>query len=111
MAPGRTRDEQKERQWRHWIALWQTTTSSVAAFCAQHHLSTACFYAWRRTLQRRDQQLPPFVPVHLVTDTPPTPPQPLELLLADGRVVRVPPGFDPPTLRQLLALLQEQPPC
>ena len=54
MAPGRARDERKEQQWRRWIAHWQTSGLSVSAFCARHDLSPASFYAWRRTLQRRD---------------------------------------------------------
>jgi hypothetical protein len=34
---------------------------------------------------------------------------PLELVLATGRVVRVPPGFDADTLRQLIAVLHNLP--
>ncbi len=109
MAPGRTRDEHKERQWRRWIALWQHSGSSVAAFCARHHLAPASFYAWRRTLERRAALPTPFVPVQLVAG--PAPASPLEVVLADGRVVRVGPGFDAATLRQLLAVLREQPSC
>src|SRR4051812_38519375 len=52
MAPGRARDEQKERQWRRWIAQWQTSGLSVRDFCARHGLTTANFYAWRRTCRR-----------------------------------------------------------
>ena len=111
MAPGRKRDEQKERQWRRWIALWQHSRSSVAAFCARHGLSTARFYAWRRTLKRRDAQPTPFVPVQVVPDAAPTPASHLEVILADGRVVRVGPGFDAATLRQLLDVLREERPC
>ncbi len=109
MAPGRARDEQKERQWRRWIALWQTSGLSVAAFCARHDLAPASFYAWRRTLQRRDAPPAAFVPVQLVAEAAPA--GALEVVLADGRVVRVPPGFDAATLRQLLAVLREDPPC
>ena len=35
--------------------------------------------------------------------------QPLELLLGNGRRIAVAPGFDPQTLRQLLAVLEERP--
>ena len=111
MAPGRKRDEQKERQWRRWIALWQRSGLSVAAFCARHRLATATFYAWRQTLKRRDPPPAPLVPVHLVADDPPTPPSPLEVVLHDGRVVPVAPRLDPATLRQLLAVLREGRPC
>jgi hypothetical protein len=48
-----------------------------------------------------------FVPVRV---TPaPTRSIPLELVLASGRVVRVPCGFDADTLRQLLAVLHNLP--
>jgi len=36
--------------------------------------------------------------------------QPLELLLGNGRRIAVAPGFDPHTLRQLIAVVEE-PPC
>jgi hypothetical protein len=35
--------------------------------------------------------------------------QPLELLLSNGRRIAVAPGFDPHTLRQLIAIVEETP--
>src|SRR6266699_1766077 len=102
MAPGRARDELKEQQWRRWIARWQASGLSVTAFCARHGLSPSNFYAWRSTLQRRATPPTPFVPVQLVADA--TPASALEVVLADGRVVRVASGFDAATLRRLLAV-------
>jgi hypothetical protein len=46
MAPGRTRDEQKERQRRLRIDQWRASGLSVRAFCARHGLSPANFYSW-----------------------------------------------------------------
>src|SRR5271165_7026430 len=100
MAPGRTRDEQKERQWRRWIEQWQTSGLSVSDF-----------YAWRRTLHQRAADTPAFVAVQVVADTTPAPATALEVVLGDGRIVRVAPGFDAATLRRLLALLQEGGAC
>jgi hypothetical protein len=111
MAPGRKRDPHKERQWRRWIELWKHSDCSVTAFCARHHLSTANFYAWRNTLQQRDAQHTPFVPIQLLNDEPALPAQGLEVLLPDGAVLRVPPRCDAATLRLLLALLREEAPC
>ena len=107
MAHGRSRDERKERQWRRWIELWRASGLTIRAFCARHRLATHNFYAWRRTLEQRgiDQGL--FVPVQVVADTPPVTTTTLEVVVTEGLTVRVAPGFDPPTLRQLLALLQE----
>ena len=110
MAPGRARDERKERQWRHRIDQWRMSGLSVRAYCAQHGLAQASFYAWRRVLERRAAEQPAFVPVQVVADaTPAGQASALEVLLRDGRTVRVPPGFDVATLRRLLAVLEGRP--
>ena len=56
-----------------------------------------------------------FLPVTVLPDPIPsaaaaTALQPLELLLGNGRRIVVAPGFDPCTLRQLIAVVEE-PPC
>ena len=109
MAPGRARDEQKERKWQRRIEQWRASGLSVRAFCARHDLATASFYNWRRVLERRAMERPAFVPVQVVADTPPPQAGALELVLPNGRTVRVTPGFDAVTLRQLLAVLEGQP--
>jgi hypothetical protein len=109
MAYGRARDERKERQWRRWIGEWQASGLSVRAFCERRGLTVASFYAWRRVLQRRAAEKAAFVPVQVVADTVPERASALEVVLAGGRTVRVAPGFDAPTLRQLLAVLEERP--
>jgi transposase len=111
MAPGRARDERKEQQWRRWISAWRASGLSVRAFCARHGLASASFYQWRRVLERRAAEKAAFVPVHLVADTPPAPASALELVLGDGRIVRVVPGFDAATLWQLLTALEGERPC
>jgi len=109
MAPGRARDERKEQQWRRRISQWRASGLSVRAFCALHGLANASFYAWRRVLERRAAEQPAFVPVQVVADTMPAQTSALEVVLADGRTVRVAPGFDAATLRQLLAVLEGRP--
>jgi hypothetical protein len=71
-----------------------------------HGLATASFYDWRRVLERRATERPAFVPVEVVADPPPPQASALELVLPDGRAVRVSPGFDVATLRRLLAVLE-----
>jgi hypothetical protein len=52
------------------------------------------------------------VPVRLRANDPSAPvTHALEVLLASGRRLRVAPGFDAATLRQLLAVLEEGVPC
>ena len=111
MAHGRVRDEQKEQQWRRWIAQWRTSGLSVRDFCVRHGLATPSFYAWRRTLKRRAAEKAAFVPVQVVADAVPAQAGAREAVLADGRTVRVAPGFDAATLRQLLVVLREERPC
>ena len=98
-------------------------------FCAEQGLSEPAFYAWRRTIAQRDREARPrqqpdrpvpvarppvFVPVRVTEPMQPTAQDQrsaLEVVLAAGRVVRVPAGFDAVTLRQLLVLLEEAPSC
>jgi len=106
----RQRGLDKERYWRELLRAWRRSGLSVRAFCTREHISIPSFYAWRRTLAVRDQTAPPpsqlFVPVQVLPATPH-----LEIVLRDDRVLRVPAGFDPSTLRQLLVILDEAPPC
>ena len=109
MAPGRARDEEKERRWRRWIGEWQASGLSARAFGQRRGLTVASFYAWRRALQRRAAEKATFVPVQVLPDAVQTQTSALEVLLPDGRTVRVAPVFDAATLRQLLAVLEGRP--
>ncbi len=112
MSPTHQRRSSKERFWRRLVRQWRSSGLSIRAFCAQQHLSEPSFYAWRRTITQRDAEATRFVPVQVVPDDKPltTPdgfPSGLELVLGAGRVLRIGPGFDGPTLRRLLVLLEE----
>jgi hypothetical protein len=84
---------------------------SVRAFCDRRGLALPTFYAWRRTLEQRAAEVPAFVPVQVVADAAPAQAGALEVILRDGRAVRVVPGFDAATLRRLLAVLEGERPC
>jgi hypothetical protein len=120
------RDPAKERYWRRLLRLWQRSGQTGRDFCADHGLREPSFYAWRREIERRDQgeaappkpaprsgvpnpststRFPTFVEV--TVDATASAPAPLEVVLAHGRRVRVPPGFDAELLRQLLRVLEE----
>ena len=111
MAYGRARDEGKERQWRRWINQWRASGLSVRHFCDRGGLATASFYYWRRVLDRHAAEQAAVVPVHVLVDAVPVQASALEVVLANGPVVRVAPGFDAGTLRQLLTVLQEGQRC
>jgi hypothetical protein len=115
--PRGERDRAKERYWRTMVRQWRQSGRTARDFCAEHNLSEASFYAWRRTIAERDQEptsaVSPalFVPVRLTAPTAPDQSATLEVVLGAGRVLRVPPGFDAATLRRLLGILQEAPSC
>jgi len=93
------------------LRRWHSSGLSVRGFCEEHGLAVPSFYAWGRTLARRDSAVG-FVPVQVIPEPEPRTtaarlPSSLELVLGAGRVLRVAPGFDGPTLKRLLALLEE----
>lgn len=127
MAGRNERDRGKERFWRQMLRRWQHSDRTIRDFGAANRLAEPAFYAWRRTIAARDQEAAPpqtnerhrrttranasdggptFVPIRVVTSA-----AALEVVLRDGRVVRVPADFDAVTLRQLLAVLDEVPSC
>jgi transposase len=111
MSTGKPRDLRKEQQWRRWLRNWQRSGLSVSAFCRRHGLAEGRFYAWRRILARRDAEQTTFVPVQVITENGFSQDGTLEVVLASGRRLRVPRGFDGATLRQVLAVLEEVTPC
>jgi transposase-like protein len=109
MSPGHPRDPRKEQFWRDHLRRWQQAGGTVRAYCRRHGLAEASFHGWRRTLAQRDRASQPpvtFVPVHLRHEAPATP---LELILGDGRCLRIPAGFAPDSLRAVLAVLEGAP--
>jgi transposase-like protein len=126
---GVRRDRSKERFWQRLLRLWRRSGRTVRDFCDEHGVSEPSFFAWRRMLAERDQQRgqrgrrdkpnarasadppaqaddqPVFVPLRVVSTAA------FEVMLKGGRVVRVPAGFDAASLRQLLAIVDEERPC
>ena len=122
---GARRDPSKERFWRRLLRLWRRSGRTIRDFCAEHEVSQPSFFAWRRVLAERDQQRhqfnadanrdgdpqvtsdgqASFVPLRVVSTAASTA---FEVVLNGGRVVRVPAHFDSASLRQLLAILEEE---
>jgi transposase-like protein len=79
----------------------------VRAFCRAEGISEPSFYVWRRKLDQADHKKPAFLPVHVVTEEAKQPAtRDIEIVLANGRCLRVGPGFDPHTLVTLVDLLE-----
>jgi transposase len=124
---GKRRDPAREKFWRRTIREQQRSRLAVRAFCLREGLKDWTFRWWRQELARRDWQTsaasrreqegeptesaPAFLPVR-VADLEAISPQqasPIEILLPAGPIVRVPSGFDPSTLGQVLAVLEGRP--
>lgn len=97
----------REPYWRQVITRWKRSGLSVRAFCGAEGLNPMTFYRWRRELGRRDQPQPPFLPVHVLAETTEPSPVGIEVVLANGRSVRVSAGFDPRTLMRVVELLEQ----
>jgi hypothetical protein len=112
MSVGRRRDERKEQEWMRRVKEWQASGQPVEHFCEQRGIKKRSFYRWRRLLSESGGGLVgdsvSFLPVQIVpgenllagASTA------LEVVLGDGRTLRVARGFDVATLRQLLAVLE-----
>ena len=120
---GQVRDASKARFWRRLVRQQAQAGESVARFCAREGVSVHQFHWWRRTLRNRDQQATTdrrckhrladavastsepgpgaFVAVRL----PASVGVPIDLVHPGGCVLRVPVGFDPQSLRRILASL------
>jgi hypothetical protein len=117
-------DHRKQQLWLERIQRWQGSQLTIRDFCARHNLREPNFYSWKRILAERGllpsvrpaavqpnsaaRSTTPLFVAATLTDTVAAS-QPLEIVLPEGLTVRVAAGFDAATLRQLLALLREQP--
>jgi transposase len=106
---GPEREPAKDKFWRKTLREFATSGQSVRAFCRARQLSEPSFYAWRRTLARRDAATPPdasatpaFLPVRLADAMS----APMEIVLAGGRCIRLRPPVDRAALSEIIAALE-----
>ena len=120
------RDAGRGRHWREVIRAQGSSGQSVREYCRQAGVKEPAFYWWRRELARRSQaakaarresqatpprrraratgrERSPFLPIHVLTGNATVG---VEIHLGDGRMVRVPPGFDQQTLRGVITALE-----
>jgi hypothetical protein len=103
----------RERHWEKMIREAARSGMSISEFCRRRHLKEKQFYWWRRRLGksaphkhiRKDsrQSEPSFA---LVSDQPGALDAGIELLLEDGRRLRICKGVDEETLRAVLAAVE-----
>jgi transposase-like protein len=114
MSTGRPRDRKRELGWRRHVGRQQASGLSVREYCVRHNLTESAFYVWRRVIRERDREAPrpapTFVPVTVIDSPGRFTGTAIDILLADGRRIRVRPGCDRNLLAAVLAVL-EKPSC
>ncbi len=103
---------EKQRQWQRHIAEAARSGLSVREFCRRHRLPESRFYWWRRKLK---MTRPDWKKVNvnrggasfaLVSEDGASPPAGLELVLRDGRRLRISQGVEEQTLRSVISALE-----
>lgn len=125
-----------KRDWSAIMADYHRSGLTQAEFCRRRHISVSSFRSWLYGLRhgfptagpsRSGRSAPVPAPVR---SSPPTflpvlvrpessvptaglhvsqPPASLEIVVSERHFVRIPPGFDPATLHQLLDVLEDRP--
>ncbi len=114
---GRRVDLAKHRRWRKTIGDAARSGMSVREFCRQRKLSVSHSHWWQRRLGKDvrkglprkpngDQSAASFA---LVSDDPEATDAGIELVLGDGRRLRIHRGVDGETLRAVLAAMDSDP--
>jgi hypothetical protein len=114
----RKQDVDKARRWQKIIREAARSGLSVREFCRRRQLTIRQFYWWQRrsrpqqTSAQRKQRVsgPDQASFVLVSEDSESSAAGIELVLGDGRRLRISRGVDEETLRSVLAAL-EQPAC
>jgi transposase-like protein len=110
------RDGEKARYWQKVMGEAVRSGMSIRGFCRKHRLRESQFYWWRRQLKaRREEQTRRRPGGHggaasfaLVSDEAGATDAGIELVLGNGRRLRIRRGVDEETLRAVLAALEPQ---
>ncbi len=104
-------DVRKSRYWQKMIREAARSGLSTREFCRRHKLHESQFYWWQRNLAAKrsappKKKLAAAASFALVSNEPDAAEAGIELLLGDGRRLRIRKGVDEPTLRAVLAALE-----
>lgn len=97
------------RRWVERMGRFQSSTLTVAEFCAAEGVSVPAFYQWKRVLATGDTPVsasspPTFVPVRIAPAN-----AAVELVLPSGAVLRFPSGTDPAAIAAVVRHLGGDP--
>ena len=115
--------DERQRYWRDLIERQPTTGLNIARFCADAGVSQNAFYVWKKRLltaaperqvtrsrrkhRRKKAVARSLVPVRVIPDVGHQPPtaKAIEIAWPNGISMRVAPGCDAKTLREVFGLL------
>lgn len=99
-------------EWAERVDRWQKSGLSAKDFAARERIESRRLVWWRWKLQSSSPEQR-FLPVRVVDAAarPAGASVPLEIALPNGRVVRVPEGFDPAMLERVLSIASEGTSC
>lgn len=109
----------REAHWRKILGEQTTSGLSHSAFCRKKKISANAYFWWKREILVRDKRRrrssrkdsddkPKLVPVRIrAPEFVGYRSESFEVVLSSDRVVRVPAGFDPESLKRLLAVLED----
>ena len=113
-------DEAKHRYWQNVVRRWQRDGGDVRAYCRKAGVKESAFYWWRRRLTEDKPKIvnrtmasalparPQFVPLQVVADPAVGWGSAVEVVLGNGRIVRVRAGMDRRLLAEVLSVAEEQ---
>jgi len=92
--------EERYAHWREVIEKQKTCGLTIAAYCRKTGIRSSYFYAWRCRIRKRQMGKQGFIELApSVTDTG------VRIVAGTGFYIEVNRGFDPSTLRSVLACL------
>ena len=103
----RERSKQARRKWQELLSEQGRSGESVAAFCRERRLCASHFYWWKKRLGASGAEK--FIEVKLAAAASTLgagADRRVEVVLRNGRSLRVGPGFDPELVRALAAVLE-----
>jgi hypothetical protein len=111
----------RARHWKRLVAAWEKSGLSQAEFCRRGKIKAVNFGWWKRKLESVSQShpgssrsgssrkgsspraaKPRFVEFRMTDAAPPA----YEIVLRGGRVIRLPQGFDPAVVAQLVVAVE-----